>query len=333
MSSDRVAEHADSRRALAPARTPPVSYSYSATEKLKLFIPSLRQRLLPKKNLFAGPFTGEFGYELMQWQGYVRARRPHYETVHVLTYPGREFLYEGCTVHHHAVDLKVAGYGYGVLDPRDGKKMAVELATEIGLKDYDVFDTTLLCTRYHRLFWGQEFRLLREGNETQRYDLLFHFRAVRKEGYDHQKNYRPELADELAGRCLARGISVGCIGHPDHSYCAAGCADLREIQLRKTVAAITAAKAVAGENSGPMHLANLCGSPTIIWAQDQWRVDYSLRWNPFRVPIYVAANETCQPDPERVTAEIVKALADLEIRTSGYTEPAYTLPAQPIAYY
>ncbi|MGH7994668.1 MAG: hypothetical protein ACREDQ_14190, partial [Limisphaerales bacterium] len=179
------------------------AYHYSAAEKLRLFLPCLRQRLRPKRNLFAGPFAGEFGYELMQWQGFVRARKPVYKSVHVLTYPGRDYLYEGCTVHHHNFNLKQAGYGYGRLGPGQARAMARAKAAEIGLRDYDVFEPSLLCTRHHKMFfWRQDFRLLDEPPMGGRiHDVAFHFRAVEKEGPDHAKNYNPSLADELAALC------------------------------------------------------------------------------------------------------------------------------------
>jgi len=101
--------------------------------------------------------------------------------------------------------------------------------------------------------------------------------------------------------------------------------------LRESVAAICSARMLAGENSGATHLANLCGRPTILWANDQWRIDYSLRWNPFGVPIYIAANDTFRPEPAKVCRKIVESLNDLRARTAGFKRPAYTLPAQPIA--
>ncbi|HEY1769207.1 MAG TPA: hypothetical protein VGG02_03010 [Chthoniobacterales bacterium] len=310
-----------------------VSHRYTTTEKLANFIPCLRQKFAPKRNLIAGPFAGEFGYELMQWQGFVRARRPHYERVHVLTYPGRDYLYEECEVHYHKLDLKTAGYGYGRTDPATAQRMATDLARRIALEDYDQFDPRLLCTQYHRRMWGQQFRLLEETPAEKSCDVLFHFRAVRKEGYDHQKNYSPDLADVLVARCRDHGLTNGCIGHPDYSYCPPGSDDLRTIDLKETVAAISAARAVAGENSGPMHLANLCGKPTIVWAQDQWRIDFSLRWNPFRVPIYIAANDSAQPPPEIVCDAIMRGLDDMAKRSYNFTKPLYTWPAQPIAFY
>jgi len=270
----------------------------------------------------------------MQWQGFIRARRPYYNDVHVLTYPGRDYLYEGCRVHHHDIDLKSAGYRYGTLSPNRCRDMANRKAREIGLTDYDIFSTSLVCTRYHKALWKQDFRLFAEPPlNTTPYAVVFHFRAVQKEGPDIYKNYPSAAADELVKRCLDQGLAIACIGHPNYSYCPPGCEDHRSIELRGTVAAISSAHAVAGENSGPMHLANLCGKPTILWAKDQWRIDYSLRWNPFRVPIYVAANNSSQPRPELVCKTILDALDDLRRKSDGFEIPLYTLPAQSIARY
>ncbi len=86
------------------------SHHFSTREKARFLFVGLKQCFTPARNLIAGPFAGEFGYELMQWQGYVRARRPLYRESHVITYPGREYLYEGCTMHSHDIPLQKAGY-------------------------------------------------------------------------------------------------------------------------------------------------------------------------------------------------------------------------------
>ncbi len=173
--------------------------------------------------------------------------------------------------------------------------MAKETAAQYRAgRSHDVFLPALLCTQYHkRLLWRQDFKLMSEPPPGGRLrDIAFHFRAVNKEGPDQAKNYPPDDADELARLCLEAGMSALCIGHPDYAYCARGCEDMRSVDLRQGVAALNSTRALAGENSGPMHLANLCGKPTIVWANDPWRIDYSLRWNPFQVPIYVAADDT-----------------------------------------
>lgn len=316
-----------------PLAAPELTYWYSAGEKIKLALSCARQKIFPKRFLFAGPFMGEFGYELMQWQAFVRARRAAYQEIHVLTYPGRDYLYEGCKVHYHDTDLKNAGYWYGRLGPVEMQRMAYAKATEIGLKDYDIFNPSQLCTTYHkRIFWRQDFQLLEEPPLDGRVrDVAFHFRAMEKAGPDRSKNYNQKRAEELVGLCQQQGLSVICIGHPDYAICPPGCEDLRRVDLRESVAATCSARLVAGENSGAMHLANLCGRPTLLWAEDQWRIDFSLRWNPFRVPIYIAANDTCQPEPTRVAQAITDSLNHLKKQTDNYRKPCYTLPAQPIS--
>lgn len=310
-----------------------LTYVYTMGDKFKLFVACARQKFSPAENLFAGPFVGEFGYELMQWQGFVRARRATYKEVHVLTYPGRDYLYEGCRVHHHDIDLKNAGYWYGRFGPAEMRKIADTKAAEIGLKNYDVFNPSLLCTRYHKIiFWKQKFRLMEEPPLSEKpYDALFHFRSVQKEGPDHVKNYSREMADELVQRCIAKGLSVACYGHPSYAWCPPGCADLRNADLKQSVAAISSARLAVGEASGGMHVANACGKPTIIWGDGQWRISPAFRWNPFRVPIYVVTKTTWRPTPEDVCAFIIKSLDDLRARTDNFTKPCYKLPAQPIS--
>ncbi len=310
------------------------SYLFKNLEKLRAFSPCIRQRLRPRRHLIAGPYAGEFGNELMQWQGYVRARRAAYDSVHVLTYPGRDFLYEGCTVHAHDIELRTAGYGYGDTPRARLQAMAHALAEKIGLRDYDVFTTALLCTRYHKMLcWRQDFRLfeepLRPGGLR---DVAFHFRAVDKTGPDRSRNYRRELVEGLVAMGQAAGWRMLCIGHPDYSFCPAGVEDFRSVDLRETVASICSARLLAGELSGPFHLANLCGRPTAFFAEGEWRIENCRNWNPFRVPLYVISNATMQPEPALVFEKVRAALSDLEHRSEGFRRPVYTLPAQPIAW-
>jgi hypothetical protein len=303
-------------------------------QKIQATVPCLRQRLRPRVHLLAGPYVGEFGYELMQWQGYVRARRRHYQSVHVLTYPGRDYLYEGCSVHYHDVELRTAGYQYGWMPRSERRQIAERFAESIGLRDYDIFDTTLLCSRYHKmLFWRQEFRLFREPSlEGGRRDVAFHFRAIEKEGPDRTRNYRSDLAQELVALGRAAGWRMLCIGHPQYSICPDGVEDCRSLDLRKTISALCSVPLLAGELSGPFHLANLCGVPTAFFADGQWRIDNCLEWNPFRVPLYVIANDSMQPPAVVVFEKTRAALADIECRTEGHSRPPYTTPAQRISW-
>jgi hypothetical protein len=323
----------DLRGLPADAMSSGLKHGYTNVQKIALFAPCVRQRYWPRRNLVAGPYVGEFGYELMQWQGYIRARRPFYENVHVLTYPGRDYLYEGMNVHHHSVDLRTAGYGYGWMPLNERKRLANDLARRLGLQNYDIFDTSHLCTRYHKmLFWKQDLRLFRETPKPGGMrDVAFHFRAIDKDGPDRSRNYNPELVQEVVELAKQKNWRVLCIGHPKYSLCPQGVEDFRSEDLKETVSAICSVRLIAGELSGPLHLANLCGVPAAFFAEGQWRIDHCLGWNPFRVPLYVIAKDTMRPPAHLVIQGIENALADLHSRTEGFKKPPYVTPAQPFS--
>jgi hypothetical protein len=284
-------------------------------------------RFFPRRILVAGPYVGEFGHELMEWQAWVRAQVPRHREVHVITFPGRAALYPGCHVHTHDFPLEKAGYRHGRFSPPELKSMARAKAEELGLKDYDILTAGHLCTRYHQRFiLPAKFELLRQAPLGGRYrDVAFHFRWVKKEGPDQTRNYPLELCDQVAALCRKRGYSVCCIGHPRYSYCPAGVEDLRSEDLATSITAISSARLLAGELSGPMHLAQLCGVPILIWADGQWRLDTCEYWNVFRVPTFIVANDTHRPDTGRVVEMVDRAVRELRQRTDNFAKPCYTL--------
>lgn len=291
------------------------SYQYTLCDKLLGLAEAIRPRLFPRSVLVAGPFTGEFGHELMEWQAVIRARIPHYREVHVITYPGRDYLYPNCRVHYHDVPLEAAGYRYGRYTPQQTAQQARSLARNLGLCDYDVLTPRQTCTQYHRRWiWQERFVPMAEppvGGWVR--DLAFHFRWVNKEGPDKSRNYPLALADELTALCLRAGHRVCCIGHPRYSYCPDGVEDLRAEDLKASVAAICSARLLVGELSGPMHLAQLCRQPILIWADGQWRIDGANRWNVFQAPVFVVANDTFRPSPQRVAQSIEGALRQARV--------------------
>ena len=304
------------------------SHQFSTLERIAGALGALRLRFFPRRILVAGPYVGEFGHELMDWQPWVRAQVPRHDEVHVITYPGRDYLYPGCRVHYHDVPLEKAGYRHGRLTPRQIREMAHNKAAELGLKNYDLMTAQHICTSYHQKFLlPAKFELLGSPADAEKIrDLAFHFRQVKKEGPDQTRNYPQAMCDRLVELCRAQNLNFFCIGHPKYAYCPAGVEDRRSEDLAASVAAIRSARLLTGELSGPMHLAQLSGTPILIWADGQWRLNGCERWNYFRVPTYVVANDTHQPKPETVAKKIVESLADLRQRTENFSRPAYTLP-------
>lgn len=291
-----------------------VMHTFSLKEKVLGALQGLRIRFLPRRVLVAGPYVGEFGHELMEWQAWVRALLPNYEEVHVLAYPGRGFLYPGCHVHAHGISLEKAGYKHGRYGPEFLDAIAKEKAAELGLKDYDLLGIRQVCTRLHRrLILPPRFEPLcpDENGCHPLHDVAFHFRQVAKEGPDTLRNYPRELCDQLASLCTEAGYRTCCIGHPTYSYCPEGVKDLRNEDLESSVRTICRSRILVGELSGPSHLAQLCRTPILIWAPDQWRIDNCNRWNVFHIPTFVAGNDVPPPTPEKVFGVLRKALKEI----------------------
>jgi hypothetical protein len=305
------------------------SHQFSLAEKVAGALADLKLRFFPRRILVAGPYVGEFGHELMDWQPWVRAQVARYQAVHVITYPGRDYLYPGCRVHHHDVPLEAAGYRYGRLTPAQLTALARQKAAELGLQNYDVMTALNICTGYHRRFLlPARFDLLGQAPAPgQMCELAFHFRRVQKAGPDNTRNYPVEMCDRLVEFCRAHNLRCFCIGHPNYSYCPPGVEDRRTEDLAASVAAIRSARLLVGELSGPMHLAQLSGTAILIWADGQWRLDDCERWNVFRVPTYIVARDTFRPDPDEVGKQILAALANLRQRTDNFSKPAYRLPS------
>jgi len=305
------------------------AYQFTLRDKITGALEALRIRFFPRRVLVAGPYVGEFGHELMDWQPWVRAQVSRHDEVHVITYPGRDCLYPGCHVHYHDVALETAGYKHGRFSPAQLEALARKRAAELGLKNYDLMTALHLCTRYHQRFLlPAKFELLGQPPAVGGFrDVAFHFRQVKKAGPDQTRNYPLEFCDRVVEYCRTRGMSFHCIGHPRYAYCPAGVEDRRTEDLGASVAAIRSVRLLAGELSGPMHLAQLAGTPILIWADGQWRLDNCERWNVFHVPTYIVANDTHQPEPDRVGQKIAESLADLRRRTDDFRKLSYTLPA------
>ena len=47
-----------------------------------------------KRTLIAGPWVGEFGWELFAWQAYIRSLSRHFEKTVVISRPNSKSLYE-----------------------------------------------------------------------------------------------------------------------------------------------------------------------------------------------------------------------------------------------
>jgi len=137
---------------------------------------------------------------------------------------------------------------------------------------------------------------IRFGSPNNVKDILIHARGI-KQGI--RKNYKH-------WNCF-KGLDAGWIGLSD-DYCYG--TDLRNMPLQTLMDAIAGAKVVIGQSSGIMHLAQLCGTPIIVWGDnntyfgDTLEKRYRETWNPLKSEVHWIDCNDWQPNPNKVMNEL-----------------------------
>ena len=281
---------------------------------LNTYLKAAKVRFSPAEFLIAGPFVGEFGFELMAWHAYVRRLRQGYAATYVITYPGRTYLYEGCQIVEHSIRLERAGYAFGSMSQRELALHASRVAKEKGLRTYDVINAELLRSRVvRRLLIPPLWKILgSELTDLPQHDVAFHFRNITKDGSDQRQNFPIESCERLASFCQESRLKCVAVGHPEYSYCPRSCHDARSHEVGDAVKALAGSALIVGQLSGPMHLASLCAKPILTWADGAWRVKAARSWNPHKSPIIVATESSFCPEPETVFSRIQLELGRLQ---------------------
>jgi len=245
--------------------------------------------------LIAGPWTGEFGWELISWQGWVRVRAQGYKQVVVSAPAGHEALYETATVFvPHTMNGKKDCWRLLSPNPKEQARVEQVLSQYSG----DRMRPNGYVNPAHQQFvkLGNRSRVTAE----QRYDVLVHARKpVGKRSYH---TWNPSDAAQVV-RGLA-GMRVGFIGTND-AYPVEGADDLRNLPLNRLCDLIAAAQLVISPASGPALLSGLCGTPYLCWTDGGYRSAVRERddkrtkgsWNPLGTTCKVLVRKDWRPDP------------------------------------
>lgn len=256
-----------------------------------------------KSKLYAGPWTGEFGWELCSWNPSIRRIAQDYEHVTVEIQPGMEYLYEFAD--------KI------IFNPRGPDfDMYTGVPTKIPFKPDG--DTKAITPSF---FWKKharsEFRAIKHANRGH----MLHPKEWRRYGTENpqkvasimcawrgkkhfrgrsypEKQYPEDRCIELANKFLEKGFSVACYGGMDNLH-VEGTVDFRGVALVDLCGALSQAELVIGPSSGTIHLASLCGAPHVTWyGRPVVSMDrYLSYWNPFETPV-TFLDGNCPP-PEK----------------------------------
>lgn len=259
----------------------------------------------PAETLFAGPWVGELGWELMRWHGFVRATGRRYSSVIVCCREGHEALYSDFAT------------GF-VIHRLDGTAMCEHLSTVENPEEWSRVLALIPPGADHLqpLTYvppdRQEFVRFGTRSATLARDVIFHARG---RTHDRHRNWGRDRWEELLGRLRAEGLSLGSVGRRSETVPVTGdYRDFRDAPIAKVTDVMASAGLVIGPSSGPMHLASLCGTPHIVWTDrrkygrgELSRERYERTWNPFATWVRVYDDHGFDPSVDTVFRAILDA--------------------------
>ena len=267
-----------------------------------------------EKHLLAGPWVGEFGWELFAWQAYIRSLSEHYDKTTIICRPSSHAIYSDFAdeyIYFNPTAGQADSFFMHGLDFQESIRKILssgDILTE---------GASLLVPR--RIGWpphthwsegftfGEHVIKPRYINFSQtvkeqpvlKYDYIFHARNRKLRKADNWSIANWERLRDLIGPTLGGG-SIACIGTATDSVHIEGTDDLRDMDLSTLFKVLSMAKGVFGPSSGPMHLASLCGAPHIVWSHSGNRDRYERNWNPLKTPILFLDEWDWHPTPEDV---------------------------------
>jgi hypothetical protein len=257
--------------------------------------------------IIAGPWVGEFGWELMSWQGAIR-KLAESRSVIVCCQRGHGDLYRDFAhrIIEHDIDIRRPDCWRGtVVDHTAFNLLIGELAVQGKL----LGPSGVIPIEVQKFIkYGTPDRTL-----ENRFDVIIHARAPIN---DPKRAWPPEKWEMLTEILMDHNLRMASIG--TQAYYPKITADLRNIPLNETMDLMAGATMVIGPSSGPLHLASLCGTPHIVWTDNKFwsaarmnnRTRYEKAWNPLGTPCKVLDASGWDPPVETVASLVLQGIKE-----------------------
>lgn len=257
------------------------------------------------KKFIAGPWVGEFGWELFAWQGYVRALSRKFDKTLIISRSNSKALYDDFADEFIPYEPVGGSPDSFFMHNTKVKDCFMEVAYKHNISLNK--DTTLLLPRrigfpphthykQHVVFGTDAIRpeYIQYGASTDtKYDYVFHIRSreLRQEDNWTINNWK-------TFKKLLNSDKIACIGTKKESGCLEDTDDLRDIDLGSVFSVLSGAKCCFGPSSGPMHLASLCDCPHVVWSIEDNKIRYEQNWNPLKTRVLFDSKYGWHPSPE-----------------------------------
>ena len=248
------------------------------------------------KKLFAGFWIGEFGWELMTWIPYVRAKAKDYDYVIVGCKPGHEPLYEFADEFRH-LDYSGNKSEQWMNPPYQAEANKIGISNEFSLRcDRLNPETVYSYSMKTHAQWltglqPQEFKKYGGFSHLNLPEIVINIRN-RTQHDSAFRNWDINHAREFVSHFEEKRIA--CIGSLEQSEMLEGCEDWRTHASGQILVNVMLANAKVFISSinGATHLASLCGCPQVAWVTKQEHKErLETTWNPFDIPTKIFATE------------------------------------------
>lgn len=253
-----------------------------------------------KMDLIAGPWVGEFGWELFGWQGVIRDMSERYNRTIIYGRPGHQFLYEDF------MDEYVEFVPQGT-EPN----MWLNEGTKFELPGHHKNACWIKPQQFAFMPNAPHQNIIRYGVETDRTMIAYHARNLTKYGSGYM-NWSSWNWKKLMER-YARVVCIGSKKGADYI----GGEDLRGAPINETCDALSRCSVLIGPSSGAIHLGSLCGTPHVVWSGHyKNKARYEQWWNPLKTPVRTICPEDSpwdkkimwQPEPGEIATKVEELL-------------------------
>jgi len=268
------------------------------------------------RTLFAGPYFGEFGHEVLG-TGILRAHARHFDRVIVCSRPSSAALYYDIATDFRSHDIQCIGMGSRATEDTKPLTATVDALVEPGCERWparfvppncgapNTEEKIIHCFPYYH----------RMGREREEWKGVVVFHA-RNRLHQIERNWPMENWAQLAKWIVDEGLAerIVCVGTREEARLVEGCLDMRGSPLGKQMDIAASAYLAVGPSSGWMHLASLCGCPHITWVGGKEHVyvrrRYVDRWNPLKTRAVVLDERTWQPTFATVRDELSRFMRE-----------------------
>lgn len=276
---------------------------------------------MQSKKILLSKWVGEFGWEVIHYQSYIRKiislEEPKFDKVILLIQKGHDHLYSnlGCdNVEFIYIEPGKNPEGWRAMNGHYNPSFTdLEINS---IKHSNHTDQVIVnCpNKINMSIPIAEKMFIKYGTKKRglMYDVLFHARSTNKCGSKNRnwpKQKWPQLMEHL------HGLNIACIGSMEGSIAIKGTKDFRGITLSHLTDLMASSGMVIGPSSGPMHLASLCGTPHIVFTDNnEWggvgtkiktnKYRYEVAWNPFGTKCFVMDNCNWNPKVTAVAAAV-----------------------------